>query len=128
MSDVQSGSRWSCSGEPDSRSQAEDWNHPDGLAVLSAHRPDIIQVVFDLRASLGESLSPMTRELIRIALHVTHGRLRSLRCSVPRALAEGATPDQVIDTVLLLVPEIGLSPVTDALNVVSDFVKAVPGK
>ena len=126
MTEEQSGSRWSCRGEPGGRSIAEGWSRPDGLGVLSAHRPDIIQAVFDLRASLGESLPPMTRELIRIALHVSHGHLRSLRCSVPRALAVGATPDQVIDTVLLLVPEIGLSQVTDALTVVSDFVEAVP--
>ena len=80
-----------------------------------------MRAFLDLRPLLGESLDPLTRELIRITGRVERGSRSGLRCAVPRALAEGATPDQIIDTVLLALPETGLAPVIDGLSVVAEF-------
>ncbi len=89
--------------------------------MLCARRPEVMRAFLDLRPLLGESLDPLTRELIRITGHVERGSRSGLRCAVPRALSEGATPDQIIDTVLLAMPETGLAPVIDGLSVVAEF-------
>ena len=95
----------------------------EGLALLNRRHPEILRASLDLRSLLGDSLSPGTRELIRIATHAERGSRSGLRCAVPRALVEGATPDQVIDAVLLLLPETGLTVVIDGLGVVAEFLE-----
>ena len=86
-----------------------------------------MRAFLDLRPLLGESLDPLTRELI-ITGHVERGSRSGLRCAVPRALAEGAIPDQVIDTVLLALPEMGLGSVIDGLSDVANFLQESMGK
>ena len=95
----------------------------DGFALLNAERPDVLRASLDLRSLLGESLSPKTRELIRLATHAERGSQSALRATVPRALAEGATQDQLIDTILLLLPDSGLRTVLDGLGVVAEFLE-----
>jgi alkylhydroperoxidase/carboxymuconolactone decarboxylase family protein YurZ len=95
----------------------------DGVAVLSAYRPQVLHTFLELESLLGETLEPATRELIRIAVQVVHGSGRGLRTSVSRALAEGATPDQIIDAVTLGAPEVGLAGVIEALGMVADFLE-----
>lgn len=95
----------------------------DGVAVLTAYRPKVLHAFLDLEPLLGETLEPVTRELIRIAVQVEHGSRRALRSSVPRALAEGATPDQIIDAVMLGVPEVGMVGVIEALGMVAEFLE-----
>jgi AhpD family alkylhydroperoxidase len=92
-----------------------------GLALLGERRPEVLRAYLDLQPLLGRSLNGVTKELIRIGLAAQSGCERRLRCSVPRALAEGASPEQVVDTVLLALPEGGLERVADALGVVAEF-------
>lgn len=95
---------------------------PSGMSLLSAYRPEVLQAYLDLSPLLGRSLEPVTRELVRIAVQVAGRSYRALRCSVPRALAQGATPEQVIDAVTLALPEAGMGRVSDALAVVAEYV------
>lgn len=93
-----------------------------GMSLLSAYRPGVLKAYLDLSPLLGESLEPVTRELIRIAVQAARRSYRALRCSVPRALAQGATVEQVIDAVTLALPEAGVGRVSDALAVVAEYV------
>ena len=92
-----------------------------GLALLGERRPEVLRAYLDLQPLLGRSLDGVTKELIRIALAAQSACERRLRCSVPRALAEGASPDEVVDTVLMALPEGDLDRVADALAVVAEF-------
>lgn len=97
-----------------------------GLALLTARRPEVLQAYFDLTPLLGQTLPAVTRDLVRIAAQTATGAHRALRCTVPRALAAGATPDEVIDAVVLALPEVGITSVGDALSVVAEFVGMGP--
>jgi alkylhydroperoxidase/carboxymuconolactone decarboxylase family protein YurZ len=92
-----------------------------GLALLGERRPDVLHAYLDLQPLLGRSLNGVTKELIRIALAAQSGSERGLRCGVPRALAQGASADQVVDAVVLALPEGGLGRVADALGVLAEF-------
>ncbi len=100
---------------------------PSGLALLSGRRPHVLHGYLDLLPLLGESLDGRTKELIRIALHVQSRYRPGLRGSVPRALAEGASVDEIVDAVILSLPEAGLGRVADALAVVAEFVDQSSG-
>lgn len=98
-------------------------DRPAGLALLSERRPDVLHAYLDLLPLLGESLDGRTKELIRIALHVQSGSHAALRCSVARALAESTTPDEIVDVLILTLPELGLNRVADALGVLAEFLE-----
>lgn len=120
MTSKDSGVHWAC--HP-SEHLGGDGKVSEGLALLNHTHPEVLRASLDLRSLLGGSLSPDTKELIRIATHAERGSHSGLRCAVPRALAEGATPDQVIDAILLLLPETGLGTVIDGLGVVAEFLE-----
>lgn len=101
-------------------------NPPSGLALLSERRQEVLHAYLDLLPTLGRSLDGRTRELIRVAVHGFAGAHGELRCNVSRALAEGATIDEIVDAVTLALPEAGLSRISEALTVVAEFVQNTP--
>lgn len=127
MNAPESGTRWRGSTADHTAESPHGAKPIDGFALLGAYRPDVMQAVLALRPLLGESLEPKTKELIRIAVHVERGSRDGLRCAVPQALANGATPEQMIDTVLLLLPDIGLAAVTDGLSIVAEYLESGGG-
>jgi len=62
-------------------------------------------------------LDPKTRFLISIVTKVVNLSERGLRQYIPRAIREGATPDEVLDVILCAYPAAGLTNVIDAVQV-----------
>jgi AhpD family alkylhydroperoxidase len=71
---------------------------------------------------LGQSLPPVTKQLILVALATVQESPSTLRRHVTRALAAGAHSDQIIDAVTLALPLAGLARVSRALRSVAEFV------
>lgn len=93
----------------------------DGMAILGDRRPEVVEGYLALLGALGPSLDPRTRQLILLALQTTQGSARALRSHVPRALAGGASADQVIDAISMALPVAGLTRVAEALSAVADL-------
>ena len=62
-------------------------------------------------------LDPKTRFLISIVTKVVNFSPRGLRQYIPRAVREGASPDEVMDAILCAYPAAGLTRVVDAIDV-----------
>jgi len=96
-----------------------------GLEFLKARRPAAITHLLHFFGESGKHLDPKTRFLISVVTKVINFSPRGLEQYVKRALKEGATPDEVIDVVLLAYPCAGLTKVVDAIDVILDL--GLPG-
>ena len=94
----------------------------EGFKLLEGARPEVVRAHRGLMRVLGQSLPPVTKQLILVALATVQESPSSLRRHVTRALAAGAHADQIIDAVTLALPMAGLARVSRALRSVSDFV------
>ena len=92
-----------------------------GLAYLKKVRPEAIAHLLKFFRESGQHLEPRTRFLISIVTKVINLSPRGLQQYVRRALEEGATPDEIIDTVLCSYPCAGLTKVVDAIDVILDM-------
>jgi len=92
-----------------------------GLEFLKARRPAAITHLLHFFGESGRHLEPKTRFLISVVTKVINFSPRGLEQYVNRALREGATPDEVIDAVLLAYPCAGLTKVVDAIDVILDL-------
>jgi alkylhydroperoxidase/carboxymuconolactone decarboxylase family protein YurZ len=97
-------------------------DQPDGLKLLEGARPEVLRAHRGLMRVLGQSLPPVTKQLILVALATVQESPSTLRRHVTRALAAGAHSDQIIDAVTLALPLAGLSRVSRALRSVAEFV------
>jgi alkylhydroperoxidase/carboxymuconolactone decarboxylase family protein YurZ len=95
----------------------------DGLAVLAGRRGDVVQTYLKLLGQLGSALEPKTKQLILLTLQTTQGSTRALRRHVPRAVAAGATVEEVVDAISLALPVAGLTRVTEAFGAVADLLE-----
>lgn len=95
---------------------------PDGLKLLEGARPEVLRAHRGLMRVLGQSLPPVTKQLILVALATVQESPSTLRRHVTRALAAGAHADQIIDAVTLALPVAGLARVSRALRSVAEFV------
>lgn len=94
---------------------------PDGLAVLQRHRPDAVAGYMQVLGALGGALDPKVKQLVLIALQVTQGSDRALSRHVPRAIELGASPDEILDAILLALPVAGLTRTTEAVGSVAEM-------
>lgn len=92
-----------------------------GLAYLQQVRPQAVSHLLRFFRESGQHLEPRTRFLISIVTKVINLSPRGLQQYVRRALAEGASPDEIIDAVLCAYPCAGLTKVVDALDVILDM-------
>lgn len=101
-----------------------------GLQWLSRERPEAMQHLLSFFRESGRHLDPKTKFLISIVTKVVNLSERGLRQYIPRAIAEGATPDEVLDAILCAYPAAGLTNVIDAVQVLRslelDFPAAEP--
>lgn len=95
---------------------------PDGLKLLEGARPEVLRAHRRLMRVLGQSLPPVTKQLILVAMATVQESPSTLRRHVTRALAAGAHADQIIDAVTLALPVAGLARVSRALRSVAEFV------
>lgn len=88
-----------------------------GLQWLSRERPEAMQHLLAFFKESSQHLDPKTRFLISIVTKVVNLSERGLRQYIPRAIREGATPDEVLDAILCAYPAAGLTNVIDAVQV-----------
>jgi nitrite reductase/ring-hydroxylating ferredoxin subunit len=84
-------------------------------------RPEAMGHLLQFFKESGKHLDPRTRFLISVVTKVINFSPRGLEQYVKRALAEGATPDEVLDAVLCSYPCAGLTKVVDAIDVILDL-------
>ena len=88
-----------------------------GLQWLSRERPEAMQYLLAFFRESARHLDPKTRFLISVVTKVVNLSERGLRQYIPRAIREGATPDEVLDAILCAYPAAGLTNVIDAVQV-----------
>ncbi|OKH25851.1 carboxymuconolactone decarboxylase family protein [Chroogloeocystis siderophila] len=80
--------------------------------------PDVAQSFFDLAKSVKQysPLDEKVNELIIIGIFSAHRGLRGINTHVERAIAAGATKEEVIAAILLALPIVGITDVNMALD------------
>ena len=88
-----------------------------GLQYLARERPEAMAHLLAFFKESARHLDPKTRFLISIVTKVINFSPRGLRQYIPRAVREGASRDEVMDTILCAYPAAGLTRVVDAIDV-----------
>jgi nitrite reductase/ring-hydroxylating ferredoxin subunit/alkylhydroperoxidase/carboxymuconolactone decarboxylase family protein YurZ len=97
----------------------------EALGYLVRVRPAAMQPYFAFLKEAGRHLDPKTRNLISVITKV-HAQTRDgLKQYLGRALREGATPDEVLDALLMAFPALGLAKVVWAIDVILEM--DIPG-
>lgn len=87
----------------------------DGLTFLMENRKEVVKNYQKMVSSLGKSLDEKTRQLIMLAIQVNSPSPDAIKIIIPKALKAGATRDEIIDTIILTIPIVGLSTVLKML-------------
>jgi nitrite reductase/ring-hydroxylating ferredoxin subunit/alkylhydroperoxidase/carboxymuconolactone decarboxylase family protein YurZ len=90
----------------------------DALNFLVKTRPEAMQSYFAFLKEAGRHLDPKTRNLISVITKVHAQTENGLRQYLARALREGATPDEVLDALLMAFPALGLAKIVWAVDVI----------
>ena len=89
----------------------------DALTYLVKARPEAMGHYFAFLKEAGRHLDPKTRALISVITKVHAQTERGLKQYVKRALAEGCTPGEVLDALLMAFPALGLARIVWAVDV-----------
>ncbi|MDK2976169.1 MAG: hypothetical protein PWP06_644 [Candidatus Marinimicrobia bacterium] len=95
----------------------------DGLTFLMSNRKEVVKSYQKLLSTLGEHLDDKTRILITLALQVTTQQPEAVKIVIPKALKAGASSDEIIDSVILTTPIVGLTGIIKLLPKVLDELK-----
>jgi nitrite reductase/ring-hydroxylating ferredoxin subunit/alkylhydroperoxidase/carboxymuconolactone decarboxylase family protein YurZ len=90
----------------------------DALTYLVKARPQAMGAYFAFLKGAGSRLDPKTRNLISVITKVHAQTENGLRQYLKRALREGATPDEVLDALLMAFPALGLAKIVWAVDVI----------
>lgn len=93
----------------------------DALNYLMAARPDAIKPYFTFLKESGKHLDPRTRDLISVITKVATQTERGFRQYLARALRNGATPNEVLDALLMAFPILGLTKINWAVDILLDM-------
>lgn len=93
----------------------------DALKYLIKARPEAMGAYFSFLKEAGKHLDPKTRTLISVITKIDSQTERGLRQYLPRALRDGATPDEVLDAILMAFPTLGLAKITWAIDIMLDM-------
>ena len=93
----------------------------DALKYLIKARPEAMGAYFSFLKETGKHLDPKTRSLISVITKVDAQTERGLRQYLPRALRDGATPNEVLDAILMAFPTLGLAKITWAIDIMLDM-------
>ncbi len=93
----------------------------DALNYLVAARPDAIKPYFKFLKEAGKHLDTKTRDLISVITKVDAQTENGFRQYLSRALHNGATPDEVLDALLMAFPTLGLAKIVWAIEIVLDM-------
>ncbi len=89
----------------------------DALSYLVKARPEAMGHYFRFLKDAGSRLDPKTRSLISVITKVHAQTERGLKQYAKRALADGASRDEILDALLMAFPALGLSKIVWALDV-----------
>jgi len=80
-----------------------------------------MKAYFTFLKEAGSHLDPKTRSLISIITKIDSQTERGLRQYLPRALRDGATPNEVLDAILMAFPTLGLAKIVWAMDILLDM-------
>lgn len=87
------------------------------LDYLLAARPEAMSAYFGFLKHNGSRLDPKTRNLISVITKVAVQTDKGLVQYTRKALEQGATPDEVLDALMMAFPALGLSRIVWAVDV-----------
>jgi nitrite reductase/ring-hydroxylating ferredoxin subunit/alkylhydroperoxidase/carboxymuconolactone decarboxylase family protein YurZ len=93
----------------------------DALKYLIKARPEAMGAYFTFLKEAGKHLDAKTRSLISVITKIDSQTERGLRQYLPRALRDGATPNEVLDAILMAFPTLGLAKITWAIDIMLDM-------
>jgi len=93
----------------------------EALTYLIKNRPEAMKSYFSFIKEAGKHLDPKTRSLISIITKVDSQTEGGLRQYLPRALRDGATPDEILDAILMAFPTLGLAKIVWAMDILLDM-------
>ena len=93
----------------------------DALNYLIKARPEAMKAYFSFLKQGGKHLDPKTRSLISVITKIDSQTERGLRQYLPRALRDGATPDEILDAILTAFPTLGLAKIVWAMDIILDM-------
>lgn len=88
------------------------------MKYLLEARPDAMAAYFSFLKQAGTHLDPKTRDLISVITKVDAQTENGLRQYLARALRGGATPDEIIDALLMAFPTLGLTKIMWAIDII----------
>ena len=89
----------------------------DALKYLIKARPEAMTAYFTFLKESGKHLDPKTRSLISVITKIDSQTEGGLRQYLPRALRDGATPDEILDAILTAFPTLGLAKTVWAIDI-----------
>jgi len=93
----------------------------DALNYLIKTRPEAMKAYFTFLKESGKHLDPKTRSLISVITKIDGQTERGLRQYLPRALRDGATPNEILDAILTAFPTLGLAKIVWAMDILLDM-------
>ena len=88
------------------------------LTYLLQARPDALGHYFAFLKDCGKHLDPKTRNLISVITKVDAQTERGFKQYLKRALAEGCSPMEVLDALLMAFPTLGLTKIVWAVDII----------
>lgn len=93
----------------------------DALNYLVNARPDAIKPYFKFLKEAGKHLDTRTRDLISVITKVDSQTEGGFRQYLTRALKNGASPNEVLDALLMAFPTLGLAKIVWAVDILLDM-------
>lgn len=93
----------------------------DALNYLLQVRPEAMGAYFKFLKKAGDHLDPRTRDLISVITKVAVQTEPGFRQYLTRALRNGASPQEVIDALLMAFPVLGLAKIVWATDILLDM-------
>lgn len=93
----------------------------DALNYLIKARPEAMKAYFSFLKESGKHLDPKTRSLISVITKIHSQTERGLRQYLPRALRDGASPQEILDAILMAFPALGLAKIVWAIDILMDM-------
>jgi len=93
----------------------------EALNYLVKVRPDAMTHYFKFLKDAGSKLDVKTRDLISVITKVDVQTEGGLRQYLTRAMRNGATPEEIIDALLMAFPTLGLAKIVWAVDIILDM-------
>jgi len=93
----------------------------EALNYLIKARPEAMKAYFSFLKDAGKHLDPKTRSLISVITKIDSQTERGLRQYLPRAIRDGASPQEILDAILMAFPTLGLAKIVWAVDILLDM-------